>query len=138
MELQEKIIKAIEDNDTEGMDLDFVKYFSRTSLFPPKDYPAVIVDEEPFDFGQANGGVFGEVQECTIYLLTEVKNLNEMDESDYKGYKEESYAKMKILRDKIYDEVGNIEFGRGDNYMTTIESVPVMCVVVPVKKTILN
>ena len=147
MELQEKIISVINENRTpsetpegaEPLELDFINYISRTTLFPPKLYPAVIIDEEPFNFGQGDSAeVYGSSQECTLYLLIECKNLNVMTEEEYKTYKQDLNTKIKQILDKLTVKIRGINFGRGENYMTLIEGNPVMTMIVPIKALIIN
>jgi len=147
LELQEKIIAVINANRNQGdyvegeatLGLDFIKYVSRTQLIVPTAYPAVIIDEEPFNFGQGDcATIYGSTQECTMYLLIECKNLDVMTEEEIKNYKDDLYTKTKQIIDKLIVKIRGINFGRGENYMTMIEANPCMQMILPIKALIIN
>lgn len=144
MDLQEKIIKAINDNrlDQEGnvnpdTELGFIKQLSRTSLLKVVEFPAVIVEDESFDFSDTDNGVIGENQACTVYLITESKNVNELTEDEYAESKADARAKMR----EIVNIVGGnttVTFGRADIQLTLIDGNPMMVVDMGVKGFIIN
>lgn len=145
MEFQEKIIDVInglrlneQGEVLPESELGWIGYVSGTSLFPPSAMPAVIVDEEYFEAVDTDGGAVGETQSCTIYLITECKNINEMTEAQYMAYKQVNKEKMKQLVGILGREITTARFGRGDVNMTVIDGVPAIVAALEARGIIIN
>lgn len=144
MDLQEKIIKAINDNRLDGdgnvnpdAELGFIQSVLSTSLLKVENFPAVIVEDEAFDFSETDNGVIGENQACTVYLITESKNVNELTDEDYCTAKADAKTKMRTIVN-IVGSTARVTFGRADIQLTLIDGNPMMVVDMGAKGLIIN
>lgn len=146
MQGQEFLIQAIQDIIPDEETVDSIKHLSRTSLIEIPAYPAVIVEEEPYDFSQDTGhsDILYRKEKCNIAIIIESTNVNELTESLYMVTKN----KINILTNEVlaavlekvpnFNKVANLKFGTGEVYDGVIGSVPVMWNVIPVEVILVN
>ena len=139
MEIKDIILAAIKGNST----LDYIKYISGTSRITVKDYPAVVVENEPSEFEQTEAMIVPvfDNQECTVFYLQKGLPEDEINEDEYNAY-------MKVMREKVWkisrviyialsasNGIANVIVGREDSYQTKIdgENVEVAAITVRAK-----
>ena len=146
MEGQEFLYNAIKAKMDPDESLDSIKFISRTTLRETEVYPAVFVEEEPFDFNQTTGqgGVVVKTYNCNLIILVESNNINELTEDQYKDTKDLLDDKTKevivviLEAAQTFDKLGNLKLGRGEVYDGVISSTPVMWNMIPVELTLVN
>ena len=146
MQGQEFLIQAITESIPPEETPDTIKHLSRTSLIQIGAYPAVIVEEEPYDFNQDTGhsDILLRKEKCSLAIIVESVNVNEMTEATYTVVK----GKLKDLTDDViaailekvpnFNKVSNIRLGTGEVYDGVIGSVPVMWNLIPVEVILVN
>lgn len=138
---QEFVTEALKEKIGEGLELEWINYIARDSRLRVKEYPAVIVESEPFDYNQlvTTGKIALVKDACNIIVLVkltnaddEVKNLNDVSDDDLSNTKIDLKKKcdsiIKVLIDSA-DEVNNIsmpEFGRAEDDIVSIDSRSIM------------
>lgn len=140
MQGQEFLITAITDIIPDIETVDSIKHLSRTSLIEIPDYPAVIVEEEPYDFNQDVGqnAIVYKTEKCSLAIIVRSINVNDMTENTYKAKKD----KLKEVTDEViaailekvpnYNNVARVGFGTGEVFDGVIKAVPVMWNLIPV------
>jgi hypothetical protein len=146
MQGQEFLIQAIQDIIPDNETVDSIKHLSRTSLIEIPAYPAVLVEEEPYDFNQDTGhsDILYRKEKCNLAVIIESTNVNELTEIAYTTTKE----KLKLITDEViaailekvpnFNKVANLRLGTGEVYDGVIGSVPVMWNVIPVEVILVN
>lgn len=146
MQGQEFLISAIQDIIPEDETIDSIKHLSRTSLIEIPAYPAVIVEEEPYDFSQDTGhsDIIYRKEKCNIAIIIESTNVNELTENLYTVTKnklnEITNEVLAAVLEKVpnYNKVANLKLGTGEPFDGVIGSVPVMWNVIPVEVILVN
>lgn len=134
------IYGILKDATAEGEALDWCNYFSGSELLKIQGYPAIIVEEEPFDWNQSisTESVVINTYEMTVFVIVERMNTNEMSEENVLASREDLQAKVselvRVLLEKIGEtpKVVNLALGRSEIDYATISSKPVMVATLPV------
>lgn len=138
---QEFVTTALKEKIGEGLELDWIKYIARDSRLTVRDYPAVVIESEPFDYNQivTNQKISLVKDVCNIIVLLkittpddEVRNLNDMSDDDLSHTKTELKLKcdsiIKVLIEAAKD-VNNISmpvFSRAEDDIISIDSRTIM------------
>lgn len=142
---QEFVKEAINDNTGTGEALEEIKFVAGDSRLKIKDYPAVIVESEPFDYNQLvkNNKISLVKDSCNLIVLVRIRtpqnahrNWNDFTDEDL------SYTKtgLKTLTDKIISVIidkaketsgiSDPEFGRAEDDIVNIDSKSIMLLTV--------
>lgn len=140
--LYSSIYAKLEPNET----LESIKHLSRTTLIEAPDYPAIFVEEEPYDFSQevSKNEIVVRRYNCSLAIVVQSNNVNELTEAQYKITKDLLDEKTKeviaviLEAAPLFDKLSNIKFGRGEVFDGVISSVPVMWNLIPVEITMIN
>lgn len=144
---QEFIKGAISDKMPEGEELEGIKYLAGDSRLKIKNYPAVIVESEPFDYNQLvkNNKISLVKDACNLIVLSRIrtpanahKNWNDYTDEDLSYTKTE----LKGLTDKIIsviidkaketNGISDPEFGRAEDDIVSIDSKSIMILTIAV------
>lgn len=147
MQLQEAIYAAVKKYEAEGEPLNWVKHLSRTSVINIADYPAVIIEEQDFDYSQAVAGKT-QRQECVIAVVIACDGQNDLTEDAYLSVKTDLEGKVSDtetgLVPIIYNElrhtangISEPDFGKGDQYPSIIGDKSVLVAMIPVSALVL-
>jgi len=143
VEGQEFLYKAIEEQVEDGLDV--IQHLSRTTLVPIKKFPAVVIEDEPYDFTQELGGseIVTKVENCNLFIIIKSVNTNELSEAKYLDGKQRleklTLDTMAVILERVptYNKIGSLKFGRGEMFDGIISSIPVMYNIIPVELIII-
>ncbi|MBX7047230.1 MAG: hypothetical protein K1X86_15475 [Ignavibacteria bacterium] len=140
------LLSSIEGETGEGGRLEFVKRVLSSSLFKIKEFPAVIVEEDQYDYGQLSGG--GEIimyqEPYNLAVIIKSENMNEftdMKRRELKGILD-GYVEgvLNVILDaaNTADGIGEVRFGKSESYDLKIGTSPAINVIVPVTVSVLK
>ena len=146
MEGQEFLYQAVNELIGSEESENTIQHLSRTSMIEPRKFPAVIIEDEPYNWNQEVGqnNIIVRKQNFSLAVIIMSHNINDITEDKYLADKNtlENLTKEIVSgileRVSTYDKIANLEFGTGEIFDGKISSVPVMWNMIPVKITLVN
>lgn len=140
MRLQEFLIEVTEENK----DLWLVQHVAETDHLQVKEFPAIVILEDPFDFSEQ--GVYSQSgtaeQSCTVFIMLKQVGENDLTREKFTQVRDQlnalttKFVNAAITAVRSANGIANIKFEKGTPDFMLIDAVTCDVMTLPVKGSV--